>query len=106
MRENINLELGIKKIRKCFILFLMITYYSIKEIMFLLIFVMDLVGFPLNWDSGSGKTFIDFFQIDRFTGKKKGIIKLKLWKEGKGYQWRIRKVVCGKALIQMGMSGK
>ena len=36
--------------------------------------------FPANFtESGSGKTFLEFFQIDRVTGNPKGIIVLKLW---------------------------
>ena len=34
--------------------------------------------FPANVEAGLGKFFIDFFQTDRFTGKAKGIIRLKI----------------------------
>jgi hypothetical protein len=36
--------------------------------------------FPAHWtEGGSGKTFLDFFQIDKATGNSKGIVILNLW---------------------------
>lgn len=32
--------------------------------------------FPSHFDAGNGQTFIDFFQIDRYTGESKGILRL------------------------------
>jgi len=37
--------------------------------------------FPFNIDAGTGEVFIDFFQTEKYTGKKKGIVQIDLASE-------------------------